>query len=79
MDRAGKSYGPVEESFDGIATVLSVVLRKKLKVPLGWAGRGVDDDVASFAGRQMNIHGTTLWIWRVTRLLSQLVSVKGGE
>jgi hypothetical protein len=41
-----QSYGPVEESFDGIATVLSVVLRKKLTVPVGWAGRGVDDDVA---------------------------------
>ena len=28
------SYGPVEESFDGIATVLNVVLRKKLVVEL---------------------------------------------
>jgi hypothetical protein len=28
------SYGPVEESFDGIATVLNVVLRKKLAVEL---------------------------------------------
>jgi hypothetical protein len=27
-----QSYGPVEESFDGIATVLNVVLRKKLAV-----------------------------------------------
>jgi hypothetical protein len=29
-----QSYGPVEESFDGIATVLNVVLRKKLVVEL---------------------------------------------
>ena len=29
-----QAYGPVEESFDGIATVLNVVLRKKLTVPL---------------------------------------------
>jgi hypothetical protein len=28
------SYGPVEESFDALAQVLSVVLRKKLKEPL---------------------------------------------
>ena len=29
-----QSYGPVEESFDALAQVLSVVLRKKLKEPL---------------------------------------------
>jgi hypothetical protein len=29
-----QAYGPVEESFDGIATVLNVVLRKKLAVEL---------------------------------------------
>jgi hypothetical protein len=29
-----QAYGPVEESFDGIATVLNVVLRKKLVVEL---------------------------------------------
>jgi hypothetical protein len=29
-----QAYGPVEESFDALAQVLSVVLRKKLKEPL---------------------------------------------
>jgi hypothetical protein len=41
-----QAYGPVEESFDGIATVLNVVLQEEAGGGVGWAGRGVDDDVA---------------------------------
>jgi hypothetical protein len=57
------SYGPVEESFDGIAQVLSVVLRKKLKELLD--GQDVALMMMSMklcSGGNANIHGTTLWI-----------------
>jgi hypothetical protein len=41
-----QSYGPVEESFDKIATVLNVVLRKKLTVPLDGQDVALNDDIA---------------------------------
>jgi hypothetical protein len=51
-----QAYGPVEESFDGIATVLNVVLRKKLKVPLDGQDVALMMMIADKLCREANEH-----------------------
>jgi hypothetical protein len=60
------SYGPVEESFDALRQVLSVVLRKKLKEPLDEHDVGLDAETSWFVS-PMRMSGTTSEILRARR------------
>ena len=74
-----QSYGPVEESFDALAQVLSVVLRKKLKEPLDEHDVGLMM-LSHKLVRESNAHERdNLRDLAGYAALTERVSVKGGE
>ena len=74
-----QAYGPVEESFDALAQVLSVVLRKKLKEPLDEHDVGLMM-LSHKLVRESNAHERdNLRDLAGYAALTERVSVKGGE